>query len=173
MVAPPQKCPKTLEIFFGGSWGIETATCTWLVFTLNFGIFRNRLVSTQLTAVPQYKMYCNSPPITQWAAIGSTRVTNRSMNYIFWLHQWILFRNKNNKYQGNAGKWMENVYDYLRSEHKLVLTKCMCPIYLICFIWVFSTRRRSKIAFPALQKRHGKIKRMENIMNLDRYISNK
>ena len=44
MVATPQKCPKTHEIFFGGSWGIETATCTMSDANMNFGAFWDTLV---------------------------------------------------------------------------------------------------------------------------------
>ena len=43
-VATPQKCPKTHEFFFGGSWGIEAATCTLTDAKKHFGAFWDTLL---------------------------------------------------------------------------------------------------------------------------------
>jgi hypothetical protein len=46
MVATPQKCHKTHEIVFGGSCGIETATCTLIEANEHFGAFWDTLLSS-------------------------------------------------------------------------------------------------------------------------------
>ena len=46
MVVTPQKCPKTHEIFVGGSWGIEAATCTSIEANKHFGAFWDTLILT-------------------------------------------------------------------------------------------------------------------------------
>ena len=44
MVATAQKCSKTHEIFFGGSWGIKAATCTSTEVNEHLGPFWDTLV---------------------------------------------------------------------------------------------------------------------------------
>ena len=44
MMATPHTCSKTHQNFFGGSWGIDTATCNSTEGTKHFGAFWDTLI---------------------------------------------------------------------------------------------------------------------------------
>ena len=44
MMATPHTCSKTHQLFFGGSWGIDTAACTSTEANKHFGAFWDTLI---------------------------------------------------------------------------------------------------------------------------------